>query len=110
MGFIVNTLIDTLTFPYLRSHMKFKWDDGNWPHCGKHGVTKQEIEFLFENDPTIVPDKDLHEAEERLNAIGITAQGRNIFVVFTIKRGRVRPIRARYMHPMEVKRYARDNS
>ena len=22
----------------------FDWDDGNWPKCGKHGVSREEIE------------------------------------------------------------------
>jgi uncharacterized protein len=34
----------------------FDWDDGNWPKCGKHGVTKNEIESLFEDDPNLYPD------------------------------------------------------
>jgi uncharacterized protein len=89
--------------------MKFEWDGGNWPHCGKHGVTKQEIEQVFERDPTIVPDKDDHEPEERLNAIGSTEQGRVVFVLFTVRLDRIRPISARYMHLKEIKRYARDN-
>ena len=25
----------------------FEWDEGNWPKCGKHGVTREEIELLF---------------------------------------------------------------
>jgi len=29
----------------------FEWDDGNWPKCGKHGVSRAEIEqaLLREN-------------------------------------------------------------
>jgi uncharacterized DUF497 family protein len=72
--------------------------------------TKDEIETLFQNNPTIVPDKDIHEVEERDNAIGSNEQRRAVFVVFLIKGRRIRPISARYMHPKEVKRYDRDNS
>lgn len=25
----------------------FDWDSGNWPKCGKHGVTKEEIKEVF---------------------------------------------------------------
>jgi len=25
----------------------FDWDSGNWPKCGKHGVSREEIERLF---------------------------------------------------------------
>ena len=53
-----------------------------------------EIKQIFESNPTIIPDKDNHEPEERLNAIGSTEQGRAIFVVFTIRLDRIRPISA----------------
>ena len=89
--------------------MRFDWDAGNWPKCGRHGVSKEEIEDLFENDPLIVPDKTDHGAEERLNAIGTNNGGEHIFVVFTLRLGRIRPISARHMHDKEVKRYERDN-
>ncbi len=23
------------------------WDEGNWPKCAKHGVSKKEVEYLF---------------------------------------------------------------
>ena len=26
---------------------EFEWDAGNWPKCGKHGVSKAEIEFVL---------------------------------------------------------------
>ena len=25
-----------------------EWDHGNWPKCGKHGATKDEIEHVLE--------------------------------------------------------------
>jgi len=28
----------------------FDWDDGNWPKCGKHGVSRTEIEQEKEVD------------------------------------------------------------
>ena len=33
--------------------MRFEWDEGNWPKCGKHGVSKDEIEDIFESDPRL---------------------------------------------------------
>ena len=45
----------------------------------------------------------------RFNAVGVTEQGRHLFVVFTLRRSRgtmrLRPISARYMHDKEIKRY-----
>jgi len=34
----------------------FDWDKGNTGHCQKHGVTLEEIEFLFSNAPRVFPD------------------------------------------------------
>ena len=35
----------------------FDWDDGNWPKCGKHGVSKAEIESLLFSKPLVLPDR-----------------------------------------------------
>ena len=34
----------------------FGWDEGNWPKCGKHGLTQDEIEAVFETAPDLYPD------------------------------------------------------
>lgn len=90
----------------------FDWDDGNWPKCNKHGVTREEIEEIFSfplkeaNDPCTT--------EIRKRAVGITSAGRHIFLVFTyrIKNGKtlIRPISARYMHQKEIAAYERTES
>ncbi len=89
----------------------FQWDKGNWPKCGKHGVTKREIESLFiAGDPKIHPDIAHSGDEERHFAIGTTANGRWLFVVFTLRgderRTLIRPLSARFMHRKEVEHYA----
>jgi len=87
----------------------FDWDEGNWPKCGKHGVSKAEIEYLFKNSPLVKPDRTPQDAETRYNAVGISEEGRHIFVVFTLRQKSncrsVRPISARYMHKKEIARY-----
>jgi len=35
---------------------EFEWDSGNWPKCGKHGVSREEIYEIFAGEPAI--DKD----------------------------------------------------
>ena len=61
----------------------------------------------------MLPDAAHSRAEERHWAIGETASGRSVFVVFTIReRGGkrfIRPVSARYMHRKEVKRYEEEN-
>ena len=42
----------------------FDWDDGNWPKCGKHGVSKDEIESIFDCDPGIYLDPDHSSSEQ----------------------------------------------
>lgn len=87
----------------------FEWDDGNWPKCAKHGVAKAEIEFVLMNTPMVMPDRSPVTQEARFNAVGVTEQGRHLFVVFTLRQSatgmRLRPISARYMHDKEIKRY-----
>lgn len=87
---------------------EFDWDDGNWPKCGSHGVTKAEIESLFGNDPLIVPDPFPHE--NRLRAIGKAGSGRHVYCVFTLRETRLRPISARFMHEKEVQRYEQERA
>ena len=31
----------------------FDWDDGNWPKCAKHGLTKEDLESVFTTDSVL---------------------------------------------------------
>jgi uncharacterized DUF497 family protein len=85
----------------------FDWDDGNWPKCGRHGVTKEEIESFFQFMPSIMPDP--HPDEPRMRAIGRSEAGRYLFLVFMFRvtdgQTFIRPISARYMHQKEIEHY-----
>ena len=85
----------------------FDWDDGNWPKCGKHGVSREEIEQVLSGKPAVMPDP--HPDEPRMRAIGITAAGRHVFLIFMLRKvtgeTRLRPISARYMHQKEIDYY-----
>lgn len=87
----------------------FEWDDGNWPKCGKHGVSQREIEQAIRDARFLVDDP--YPTEPRYRAVGRTEAGRHVFVAFTIREraGRMfsRPISARYMHEKEVRDYER---
>ena len=91
----------------------FDWDEGNRTKCQKHGVSIAEIEALFERTVLVLPDQAHSHNEERVRAIGRTEMGRYIFLVFTMRERdgerRVRPISARYMHSMEVRRLEEEN-
>jgi uncharacterized protein len=88
----------------------FDWDNGNWPKCGKHGVSKGEIEFILENEPQTYLDPDYSKNEQRYRAIGKNISGRYILIAFTFRKFRtetyLRPISARFMHQKEIDFYA----
>lgn len=90
----------------------FNWDKGNRDKCQKHGVSLAEIESLFSGTPLVGPDVNHSVAEQRFRAVGVTAQGRNLFVVFTLRRKGdnilLRPLSARYMHKKEVKAHEKE--
>lgn len=85
----------------------FDWDEGNWPKCGKHGVSRTEIEEVFTGTPAVQDDPFPEEA--RMRAIGKTTAGRYVFVVFILRKidgqTKLRPISARYMHQKEIAHY-----
>jgi len=87
----------------------FDWDEGNWPKCGKHGLTQADIETVFANNPGIYVHPDHSVDEQRLRAIGRNDEGRYIYIAFTLRqksdRLLIRPISARYMHKREIERY-----
>jgi uncharacterized DUF497 family protein len=89
----------------------FDWDHGNWPKCGKHGVTQSAIETLFLNNPAIYPDLEHSRIERRFLAIGQDEDNRWMLVAFTLRtiadEKRIRPISARYMHAREIEHYER---
>ncbi|GGD32991.1 BrnT family toxin [Aureimonas glaciei] len=87
----------------------FDWDAGNWPKCGKHGVSRAEIEALFGRQPYVLPDRTQSD-ETRYNAIGETDSGRCVFIVFAIRQDRIRPISARFMHEKERRNYERQKN
>lgn len=91
----------------------FEWDDGNWPKCGKHGVSKSDIEAIFDREDTKVLFDAAHSTaeEDRYFAVAANVGGHaGLFVGFTMRRvegaNLVRPITARYMHRKEASRYA----
>lgn len=85
----------------------FDWDEGNWPKCGKHGVSRDAIEQVLLGTPAVMPDSN--QDEPRMRAIGKTDVGRYAFLVFMLRKKDektwLRPISARYMHQKEISHY-----
>ena len=84
-----------------------EWDQGNWPKCGKHGVSKEEIEQVLNTIEFSIPDPN--PKEPRYRTAGETHAGRCVFVVYMHRQKEastyLRPISARYMHKKEVQQY-----
>lgn len=91
----------------------FDWDKGNRAKCEQHGLSVSAIESLFARPIAVLPDAAHSQSERRFRAIGRTAKGRGVFIVFTLRRKGdkvlIRPISARYMHKMEIEAYEKEN-
>jgi uncharacterized protein len=59
----------------------FDWNQGNRSKCEKHGVSAATVEAIFGGELMVLPDPAHSKSEERFKAIGITDQGRAVFVV-----------------------------
>lgn len=94
----------------------FDWDRGNWPKCGKHSVSREEIERVLLGEPAVMDDPHPREPRKprkpRKRAIGKTATGRYVFLVFMLRdiggQTLLRPISARFMHQQEVDHYEQE--
>ena len=85
----------------------FSWDDGNsTKNWERHRVTQAEAEEVFFNRPVFLMDARTATAERRYNVLGRTNGDRLLSVVFTVRRGLVRPISARPMSRKERNAYA----
>jgi uncharacterized DUF497 family protein len=85
---------------------RFDWDDGNVDHLG-HGVSPREAEEALLDPHRIGTDAYNAEAERRWAAIGATEDGRILYVVYTVRGGRVRVITAYDASPTDRRRYRR---
>jgi len=85
----------------------FEWDEGNLTkNWEKHDVSEGECEQIFFRQPLIVRrDKKHSKLENRYYALGRTDAERLLFLVFTVRKEKVRVISARDMTPAEKKRY-----
>lgn len=87
----------------------FDWDAGNREKCARHGLSADEIQSVFLGTFATDIDRRHSIGETRWRAIGRLANGRHVFVVFTVRERDglrlIRPISARFMHQKEVRQY-----
>lgn len=84
---------------------EFQWDRGNKSkNYQKHHVTDQECEeVFFDQNKKILKDILHSDKEERYILLGPTKENRILFVVFTIRSGKIRVISARDLNKKEKK-------
>lgn len=90
---------------------EFEWDEGNEnKNLLKHQVSNEECEeIFFDQDKKVLKDV-LHSIdEERYIIIGKTKKDRLLFIVFTIRKNKIRIISARDLNSKEKKLYEKSN-
>ncbi len=78
--------------------LEFDWDKGNIGKNLRHKVKDQECEEVFF-------DKDKVVVEERFILLGKTKKNRLLYLVFTIRKKKIRIISARDINKKEVYLY-----
>jgi uncharacterized DUF497 family protein len=75
------------------SELVFDWDEANVAHVARHGITPEEVEQAFANDPMDL-GADVVDAEERYTGVGHTNRLRVLVLVWTMRGDATRPISA----------------
>ncbi len=85
----------------------FDWDESNiHKNWDKHQVSWWECEEVFVNEPILFLKDPVHlQGEKRYYALGMTAEKRRLFVSFTIRHKKIRPISVRDMSRKERRIY-----
>lgn len=81
----------------------FEWDEGNL----KKVLQRMEAgvaEMAFQGTPLVAKAKKFSSFEKRFYLVN-KVTGRYVFLVFTVRREKIRIISARYMHRREAKHY-----
>ena len=97
-------MTDTVSAPHFEG---FDWSGGNAEKNWKrHGVAPLEAEQVFLNAPLLWGDDPAHsEKEQRFYALGLTDEGRELFIAFTMRVRRLRVVSARDMSRKERRAY-----
>lgn len=93
----------------VKESIGFLWDKGNFDkNWLKHKVTNQECEeVFFDQNKKTYKDQLPSAKEKRFILLGKTKAKRFLYVVFTIRKKRVRIISARVINRKEVKFYGK---
>jgi uncharacterized DUF497 family protein len=78
---------------------EFDWDAVNRYHLGRHHVVPEEAQHAIRDPHAILLAIESDGGVDRAKAIGRTASGRMLAVVFTIRGEAIRPITAYVASP-----------
>jgi uncharacterized DUF497 family protein len=89
---------------------EFEWDEGNKEkNWRKHRVTIQECEEVFFQRPIRITDDPMHSMKERRYVtLGKSKLGRQLIIIFTIRKNRIRVISGRDQDSKERSEYAKE--
>ncbi|PIR58705.1 MAG: hypothetical protein COU69_04045 [Candidatus Pacebacteria bacterium CG10_big_fil_rev_8_21_14_0_10_56_10] len=89
----------------LREPIEFEWDKGNQnKNWNKHKITQKEAEEVFGDKHNKISKDFFHsKKEDRYLLIGKTTQGRKLFIVFTLRKNKMRVISARDLSKKEYR-------
>jgi uncharacterized DUF497 family protein len=71
--------------------LAFDWDTSNVRDLAGHNITPLEFEQAMTHDPIVI-DFSTETGEERWYALGATNRLRVLFMVFTYREERIRPV------------------
>jgi uncharacterized DUF497 family protein len=83
----------------------FEWDNGNLDHIANHGVSPEEAEEAMDDRYQITAPAYDFEGERRRGTIGMTRNGRILYVVYTVRAGLLRVVTVRPATRLERQRY-----
>lgn len=91
----------------LRDYTSFEWDRGNADKSyKKHGVSPSEAEESFLDEKALILKDIKHsKKEKRYILIGKTLEEKILFIVFTLRRKKIRIISVRKANRKEINKY-----
>lgn len=93
----------------LNKYKGFEWDKWNIDKSyQKHGITPNESEEAFLDEKAIIlKDIEHSDKEKRYSIIGKTISNKLLFVVFTLRKNKIRVISARKANKKERNNYGK---
>ncbi len=85
----------------------FDWDDGNKEKSWlKHSISNLKCEEVFFNQPLFLFEDLKHsQNEKRYYVVGKTDEKKCLYIIFTVRKCKIRIISARHMHKKEIDSY-----